>query len=404
MRSKKITALVFSAVLALNMAACASDSSSSTAETSSAAQAEQSSSTPSEGFKTTTDGSARISVEQSDFLVGGKKLWFNGVNAPWIKWNDFGGSFSFMEWNDHFAKLHENGVNCARVWISCNGEVGMDIADDGTFTGATEQFWADMDEFFSIAEANQIYIMATVQSFDHYKDDDNVDDSQEKFEAWRNLIQDGEKTDAYIDNFIVPLVERYGSSDYFWSVDLCNEPDWIYENKECGNIGWEHLSSYYAKASAAIHEKSDVLVTVGMGMPKYNSDQIQGNVIGDDYLKTVLGDSSKYNKDLAFVDFYSTHWYPWEEGSGLGNPFKQTPEEFKIETSKPIVIGECPGTPKNATLEEQYEAAYSLGYDGVLAWKTSGQNDGNGLIDDIVPATSHMAEAHSDEVFPLSAG
>ena len=404
MKAKRISALLLSLLFAVNACACGDSTSSS--DGSSVTQTNESStaSQPAEGFKTTTDGSARVKIEQSDFTVSGKKLWLNGVNAPWIKWNDFGGSFSFMEWNEHFTKLHENGVNCARVWISCNGEVGMDIADDGSFSGATDQFWADLDELFAIAEANQIYIMATVQSFDHYKNDDNVDDSKEKFEAWRNLIQDGDKTDSYVDNFIVPLVKRYGDSDYFWSVDLCNEPDWIYENKECGNISWEHLSSYYAKAAAAIHENSDVLVTVGMGMPKYNSDQIQGNVISDDYLKTVLGDSSKYKSELAFVDFYSTHWYPWEEGSGLGNPFKQTPEEFKLDTDKPIVIGECPGTPKNGTLEEQYDSAYSLGYDGVLAWKSSGQNDGNGLIDDITPATNHMAEAHADEVFPLNAG
>ncbi|MBO6140766.1 MAG: cellulase family glycosylhydrolase [Ruminococcus sp.] len=399
MNRHRIISLLAAAALMLTMAGCGDGDSS--------ASSSKGEVTPPNGsetavdFKTGTDGSARVKVNGTDFEVGGKKLWLNGANAPWINWNDFGGSFSFMEWNEHFKALHDSGINCARVWISCNGEVGMDIDEDGNFKGATEQHWKDLSELFSIAEANQVYIMATVQSFDHYKDDENVDNSQEKFSAWRKLIQDGAKTDSYINNYIVPLVKTFGKSDYFFSVDLCNEPDWIFENSECGNIEWEHLSAYYAKAAAAIHANSDVLVTVGLGMPKYNSDKIQGNKISNGYLQSFIEEGPGYSKELAFVDFYSTHWYPWEEGSGMGNPFKQTPEEFGLDTDRPTVIGECPGTPTKMTLAEEYKAAYDLGYDGVLAWKTSGQNDGNGLIDDISPATKEMKEKYEEEIFPL---
>lgn len=397
MKLKKFLSMALAMTLVFSLSACRDEETSQKSSGESTAGNETYANVD---FKSTTDGSKRIKVNGTDFEVGGKKLWVNGANAPWIKWNDFGGSFSFMEWNDHFKALHESGINCVRVWISCNGEVGMDIDDEGHFKGATEQHWKDLSELFNIAEANQVYIMATVQSFDHYKDDENVDDSQEKFGAWRELITDGSKTDAYINNYIIPLVEKFGSSDYFWSVDLCNEPDWIYENDECGKIDWVNLSTYYAKAATAIHEHSDVLVTVGMGMPKYNSDNISGNKIDNSYLASLVKDNAGYNGDKAYVDFYSTHWYPWEEGSGMGNPFKQTPEEFGLDNDRPIVIGECPGKPTKMTLAEEYEAAFTLGYDGVMAWKTSGQDDGNGLIDDIAPATGEIAKAHEAEVFP----
>lgn len=396
MNRAKLLSLISAAAMTFSLASCSLGESSSYAD--SAAPSNKTDSAV--DFATTTDGSAKVKVNGKDFEVNGKKLWLNGVNAPWIKWNDFGGDFSFMEWSEHFKALHDNGVNCARVWISCNGEVGMEIDDDGNFTGATEQHWKDLAELFSIAEANQIYIMATVQSFDHYKDDDGMDDSKEKFGAWRKLVQDSKKTDAYVNNYIIPLVEKFGKSDYFFSVDLCNEPDWIYENKECGKLDWEDLSAYYAKAAAAIHEHSDVLVTVGMGMPKYNSDEMQGNKISNGYLRSLVEGDEGYKSELAFVDFYSTHWYPWEEGSGMGNPFKQSPEDFKLEYDRPIVIGECPGTPEGVSLTDEYQAAYDLDYDGVLAWKTSGQNDGNGLIDDITPTTKAMWEKYEAEVFP----
>ena len=207
-------------------------------------------------------GKAQVVVDGTDFKVGDQKIWINGVNTPWDKWNDFGGGFNFEFWQEHFSKLHEAGVNAARVWIVCDGTTGIDIAEDGTVSGATDQHWKDLDELFSLAETYQIYIMATVQSFDCFKD------SNSTYQAWRNMVQDESKTESFIDNYIVPLVQRYDKNDYLWSVDLCNEPDWIVENAECGKLSWDGLQRYYAEAAAAIHENSDVLVTVGLGMIK----------------------------------------------------------------------------------------------------------------------------------------
>ena len=327
-------------------------------------------------------------------MVGDKELWLNGVNAPWDKWNDFGGGFNFEFWQDHFQKLHNSGVNAARIWIICNGDVGMAISADGTFDGATTAHWEDLDNLFYLAEQYQIYIMATVQSFDNFKD------QNQNYQAWRTLIQDSDKTDMFVDNYIVPLVQRYGKSDYFWSVDLCNEPDWIVENEECGKLDWPYLEQYYAKAAAAIHANSDVLVTVGLGMIKYNSDSQQGNKISDSELQNVLS-GDKYDKSLAYVDFYSTHWYTWMQGM-WGYPFSESPTDFGLDGTKPCVIGECPAVASDSDFDitSAYEDAYNNGWNGVFAWKTSGQDDGCGLWQDIQPAIEKMAGICEDKIFP----
>lgn len=349
---------------------------------------------PEKDYETTTDGSARVTVDGTKFMVGDKELWLNGVNAPWDKWNDFGGGFNFEFWQDHFQKLHNSGVNAARIWVVCNGDVGMLISADGTFDGATTAHWEDLDNLFYLAEQYQIYIMATVQSFDNFKD------SNQNYNAWRALIQDSDKTDRFVDNYIVPFVQRYGKSDYFWSVDLCNEPDWIVENEECGKLDWLYLEQYYAKAAAAIHANSDVLVTVGMGMIKYNSDSQQGNKISDSELQSTLS-GDKYDKSLAYVDFYSTHWYTWMQGM-WGYPFGESPTDFGLDGTKPSVIGECPAvaSDSNFDITSAYEEAYNNGWNGVFAWKTSGQDDGCGLWLDIQPAIEKMAGICEDKIFP----
>ncbi len=404
MRVKKWLASSLALLMMISVVGCGDSSSSSKSDSSADSAASGNTSyytpvvpeaaMPEKDYATTTDGSAKVTVDGTKFTVGGKELWINGVNSPWDKWNDFGGGFNFEFWQDHFAKLHESGVNAARIWIVCNGDVGMLISADGTFDGATTAHWEDLDNLFYLAEQYQIYIMATVQSFDNFKD------QNQNYEAWRALVQDSDKTDRFVDNYIVPLVERYGKSDYFWSVDLCNEPDWVVENAECGTLDWKYLQQYYAKAASAIHANSDVLVTVGMGMIKYNSDNQQGNVISDSALQNAItGD--KYDKSLAYVDFYSTHWYTWMQKM-WGYPFEMTPVDFGLDGTKPSVIGECPAVSEGTSFDitSAYESAYNSGWNGVMAWKTSGSDDGCGLWLDIQPAIEKMAGICPDKIFP----
>lgn len=396
MKVKQWLASSLAVLMLVSTVGCGDNSSSSKAESKATNSSAVVSETamPEKDYATTTDGSAKVKIDGTKFMVGDKELWFNGVNAPWDKWNDFGGGFNFEFWQDHFQKLHNSGVNAARIWIICNGDVGMAISADGTFDGATTAHWEDLDNLFYLAEQYQIYIMATVQSFDNFKD------QNQNYQSWRTLIQDSDKTDMFVDNYIVPLVQRYGKSDYFWSVDLCNEPDWIVENEECGKLDWPYLEQYYAKAAAAIHANSDVLVTVGLGMIKYNSDSQQGNKISDSELQSVLS-GDKYDKSLAYVDFYSTHWYTWMQGM-WGYPFSESPTDFGLDGTKPCVIGECPAVASDSDFDitSAYEDAYNNGWNGVFAWKTSGQDDGCGLWQDIQPAIEKMAGICEDKIFP----
>ncbi len=109
----------------------------------------------------------------------------NGVNTPWDKWNDFGGDYNETFWDTHFQELSKNGINGVRVWISCNG-LHIKIDSTGKVKGPTDKFWTDLDSFFAIAEKNKIYIMATLISFDNFKDEG------QPYMSWRAML-DNEK-------------------------------------------------------------------------------------------------------------------------------------------------------------------------------------------------------------------
>ncbi len=327
----------------------------------------------------------RVEVKDTDFVVDGEILFMNGVNTPWDNWNDFGGSYDEEFWNSHFSELHENGVNASRVWISCNGDVGFDIDQGGYLQKVSDKYWTDLDSLFKCAEENGIYIMATIMSFDHFKN------TNKTYNSWRWMLRDTDAIDTYINEFIIPFCERYDDYDSLWSIDLCNEPDWIYENDECGKIDMDDICMLFSREAAAIHEHSDILVTIGFGMIKYNSDRYEGNYGSDEYLMSLSGN------DNSYLDFYSPHFYDWE-AEWFGYPFDKDPVSFGVDGTKPAVIGEFPASGTTSSVKnskdmsgsECYINAYNNGWNGAMAWTSNG-SDANGNIKDFKEGVNKVA-------------
>ena len=324
----------------------------------------------------------RIKIENGEFIVDGKRIWINGTNTPWHKWNDFGGGYDDAWWDSHFKALRENGVNAVRVWINCNNENGAILINNyGIVSGASDKHWADLDKFLETAEKNNMYIMATLLSFDHFKSNQAL--------KWRNVMENDDASESFATNYVITFVSRYRYNPYLWSIDLCNEPDWIHENADCGKIPWKAISKFFACSAAAIHESSDILVTVGMSFPKYNADGIgcEGNKVSNTFLQEL------YPNPDAYLDFWSPHYYDWV-GEHYGVPFYVTPEQWKLDNSKPALIGECAAKgSKGNTLITDYENAYLNGWQGVMPWTSNGV-DKCGGFDDLIPATKYMFEKY----------
>ena len=282
-------------------------------------------------------------------------MYMNGANAPWDKWNDFGGSFDESFWSNHFATLKSNGINSVRIWISCNG-LYININDYGEVQGPTDKFWQDLDKLFTIAENNAIYIISSLMSFDFFRD------QGQKYWAWRKIFDSDWNTDCVVNRYIVSFVKRYKSYNSLWSIDLCNEPDWIYANSECGQISWYKLTQLFKKEVNAIHQNTDVPATIGFAVVKYNN--------------------YKYNTDYGSevgIDFNSPHFYKWET-EWFGLPFETSPKDFGLSDYKPAVIGEFPaygltGSVRNSKYmnpNDCYTNAYYHGWNGIFAWTSNG--------------------------------
>ncbi|MDE7302311.1 MAG: cellulase family glycosylhydrolase [Oscillospiraceae bacterium] len=332
--------------------------------------------------------SAKVTVEGTKFMVGGKELWINGVNTPWEYWNDFGGSFDPTFWDSHFSDLHDIGVNAVRVWMNCDSMVSIKLKPSGEVREVSEQHWSDIDQLFEIAEKHQIYLMPTLISFDHCKNGQYTD-------RWRAVITDETAMKSYVDNYVKVFAERYGASEWLLGIDLMNEPDWVHENEECGRLPLEDLSKFFANCTAGIHEVDpDILVTVGMGMIKYNSDaggSRMQNIVSDEVLTGYAGEK-------ACLDFYTPHYYDWMNNSGLGCAFESSPTDYGLDGTKPAFLGEI-GT--STPFKDVYQKCYDLGWNGVMMWCSNDVENHAKNWDDIAAATQNMESTAGDKVFPL---
>jgi hypothetical protein len=355
-----------------------------------------------------TRESYRISIKDNRFVVNGNlPLWINGTNTPWDRWDDFGGGYDENFWNEHFAALVENGVNASRVWISCRNNFDViKIGEDGMITGVGDKFWTDLDSFFEIAERHGIYIMATLLSFDHFKEytgDWGWMGRPHPHEAWRLMLQSEETINSFIEHYTIPFVERYRDNPFLWSIDLMNEPDWVHENRDCGRMKWEDISHFFARNAAVINELApEILVTVGMAFPKYNADGrgYDGNKVSDEFLQGL------YNNPNAYLDFWSPHFYDWVN-EWFGHPFTSKPYGSRRDggwglcDSKPAIIAETSAHGSEGfTLIEDYVNAFNNGWQGVMGWTSNGV-DNHGSFEEQVTAARHMYELYPELIFPL---
>lgn len=362
-----------------------------------------------------------VSIINKNFVVNGSAscpIYFNGANTPWDKWNDFGSNnYSTTFWSSHFKTLKDNGLNSTRIWFTCNGAGQPSINANGVTTGANTKFWQDCDHLFQQAEANGIYVMATVMSFDHTKEN-NIQSANAN--NWRAMLNSEANVKSYVDNFVVPFVNRYKTNPYLFSIDACNEIEWIYENRNssiANDKNWSGatyaiLQRYVAMVASGVHNNprtdgSTVLVTLGSAATKWNATKMRDGANGTGWKNN--GDGNKwsdaalkaqYNQANAVLDYYSPHYYSWID-QWYSNPFEKSPTDFGMD-EKPCLIGETPagnpGTP-NLQVLASYEALRSKGWLGHFPWTSNGV-DNLGNISKFGADALAFTNAHTNLVRP----
>jgi PKD repeat protein len=324
------------------------------------------------------------------FNIQGNSIWLNGINLPWIKWSDFDdpwgtNNYNHADFDSTFKKYAANGINSVRVWVHCKSE-GSPILDSNAYvTGVCDEFWTNFGDMLNLANKYDLWIMPALFSFDMIEEDRILNkylyNTAENFQLF---VESQERTQSYIDNFLIEMINKFDTCSRLFAWEICNEPEWMWTN-EGGPLAINDIIRMHAQIAAAFHQFGTKPVTTGATSLKWCSNR-DYHFWNDSIMQAHFNDTN------AYLDFYQVHYYDWMDPWYI--PWDDSPAYWGLDDKK-VIIGECPGNGGlNFTTEQMYTQAFDLGYAGVFAWSDHA-NDGIASFNDIKPATNLM-----DSLYP----
>jgi len=269
------------------------------------------------------------------YIKGANLAWLDGAYNTWLGVDphepSYGVAYNSASLNDHLADMHKMGIKVVRVWIM-EGDMGCNLDSNGYVTSVTQEFWNNLDNAVQLAQNNGIALYLTLNN------------------GRADFQENSAMLTAFINNALIPLVNRYKGNPGVWAIDEMNEID----GTVAGNSGnytstgstWSEAENYIRTVSSAIHKADpNRLVSCSTGWHTWtNIDNFKG-----------LG-----------LDFYDFHVYA-DDG--------YVPTAASLALDKPIYMGESgQGTNEwSDTLQNQAETNFlsntnNGGYAGLGIW------------------------------------
>ena len=296
---------------------------------------------------TCTDG-LHIAVRGTcGFIKGANLAWLDGAYSTYLgvdpHHTNYGVSWNATTMNAHMADMHNMGITVLRLWLFQDDQ-GCNLDGNGNVTSVTSEFWANLDTTVELAQNNGISLYFTLNN--------GRADLQENSTLLTN----------FINNAVVPLVQRYKGNQSVWAIDLMNEIDGTVAGPTGNytNTGstWAQAQNYMKTVAAAVHgADSNRLVTTSTGWHTWTNLAAEFKGLG--------------------LDFYDFHAY--EDNGSI-------PTAASIGMDKPIYVGETGqatetfnDATQNTAITNFFTNGRSGGYAGVSIWYYDYAADGNYL-------------------------
>jgi len=301
-------------------------------------------------------------------LPSGRKIFVSGMNLAWIQYAGDVGDNALNETavNSAMKAISDSGANCMRIWLSTDGTNDPKYGSNGLVSGPGSKTLTNIQKMLSLAKKNNLLVMPVLLTHNWVKKDLNPTILANN----KKMLTTEEGLQAYIDNYLIPIVKAIGNDSNLICWEVYNEPEGMVQ-------GWSSPQNTITKAqvqksvnwiAAAIHDAvPNVLVSNGAASMEYV------NWYTDSELKKA---GSKTNGTL---DFYMAHFYGWNGTSN--SPFAKKYSVWGFD--KPLVIGEYPSsdwspgmsgtsspiTDAGAKVDTLMTYLNKAGYAGGLGWQ-----------------------------------
>jgi hypothetical protein len=335
----------------------ASSSSSSGASSSSSGAGSSSSGS---GSGSSSSGSGGSSSGDSAASPGSVCNFASGLNVPWVNFANDVPNPNLATFNTIFQNTQAAGGRVIRWWFHTNGTVTPGYGSSGMVTTLPQSHIDGVKAILGAAHTAGVAVNISLWSFDMLQSGQNISAAVRTNN--QNLLTVDANRQAYIDNYLVPLVTALKGTPGLYSYEIFNEPEGMTPS------GWTPTTvpeSAIQKTvnwfAAAIHSADpSVLVTNGSQVFQYCSN-ISGKT--NYYSDTALrGAGGKQNGTL---DFYEVHYYA---SNGTSNSCFLHPASY-WGLDKKLVMGEFfAQTTDGVAKDSLYTYLYSNGYNGAWAW------------------------------------
>ncbi len=364
-----------------------------------------------------------LSAKSQNFINHkGQDLFLSGINVAWINYgNDLTG-FDSQKWTAICEDVASAGGNSLRWWLHVDGR-STPTYDPQTnlVTGIDAKALDNLALALDIAAEHGLVVSLCLWAHGMLVKNDSGDQSSSVGKARiaknKKLLTEDEATQAYIDNALIPMVEKVKNHTAILCWEIFNEPEGMTDLSgwtTTEHIDMSYIQKFVNRCAGAIH-RTDPNAKVSNGnwyilsTANYETGGNQGkNYYTDSALVANGGDPDGY------LDFFMFHYYPSERGQAY-SPFHKTYDYFTANDQpkdrKPIIIGEFPAhgivktqgsawllpvtAQKNTTKAMLW--LYQNGYAGGWGW-TYSAHDGNGGLDDMRESMDTLRKLYPEHI------
>ena len=288
----------------------------------------------------------------------------SGLNVPWVHFANDVPSPDIATFTTIFQRTHAAGGRVVRWWFHTNGTVTPGYDGSGKALALQQSHVDGIKAILAAANAAGVAINLSLWSFDMLQSGESITTTLRTNN--QNLLTVDANRQAYIDNYLTPLVTALRGTPGLYSYEIFNEPEGMSQfGWTAGNGGSQVDESAIQKSvnwfAAAIHAADPaVLVTNGSQVFQYAATASgDKNYYSDAALRSAGG------KNDGTLDFYEVHYY---SSNGASNSCFTHPASYWA-LDKKLVIGEFSAQATDGVAQDElYTSLYSNGYNGAWAW------------------------------------
>ena len=213
--------------------------------------------------------------------------FLTGANLPWINYGwdygpcAWGRGYKPEAFDAAFADLASRGANCVRLWVFGDGRASpsFDLSTPATrslTTGLHPEFFADFGDMLNRAQKHQIKVMPVLWDFIALNTPKPTDKPTPQQGGHGALFTDPNLANAFMENALRPLIQRFGNHPAVAAWDVFNEPEWCVaetgEATTAQKVPLAAMRTFIGRASSIIHNEGapGTLVTVGSASVKWS--------------------------------------------------------------------------------------------------------------------------------------